>query len=274
MQPRIQSNLICIIVYNMPKFKIASWNVNSIRVRLPQVTAWLAEVEPDVLALQETKTEDDKFPLTEIHELGYNVCFSGQKAYNGVAVLSKNASRDVCKELPGIIDPQKRVLGCALDEMQFLNLYVPNGEHITSKKYEYKLNWLKQLQLYIEESIKLSPNMVIVGDFNIAPHDMDVYDPTKWMNQVLCTDAERQAFRDILSLGFTDAFRHLSESQQQYTWWDYRMNAFKRNLGLRIDHILVSHKLIAKCTKCYVDQHPRGWERPSDHAPIVAEFDL
>lgn len=258
----------------MTTFKIASWNVNSIRVRLPQVIAWLASAKPDILALQETKIEDANFPQAELNALGYQVIFSGQKAYNGMAIISKINTEGMYKELPDMEDPQKRVLGCSLEELRFLNLYVPNGEHPTSKKYEYKLNWLQKLNNHLQSEIKQFSKMVIVGDFNIAPHDLDVYDPAKWEGQILCSGPERQAFNQILDLGFVDSYRHLSSETKDFTWWDYRLNAYKRNLGLRIDHILVSKELIKNCTACYVDRVPRGWERPSDHAPIIAEFKL
>ncbi len=260
----------------MTSFKIATWNVNSLRVRLQHVLTWLAERKPDVLALQEIKLVDDDFPLTAIQEAGYTAIFSGQKTYNGVAILikqnhSENISR-IIKDIPDLVDPQRRVLGVVIDDIRVLNLYVPNGESVTSEKYQYKLGWLKKLDAFLKNELKLYSKIMVVGDFNIAPEEIDVYDPTEWQGQVLCSQPERTAFKEILRGGFSDCFRIINSTEKAFSWWDYRLNAFKRNRGLRIDHILASQSLVASCEKCYVDRTPRTWERPSDHAPVIAEF--
>jgi exodeoxyribonuclease III len=256
----------------MTSFKIASWNVNSLRVRLPHVLTWLADVKPDVLALQETKLTDDCFPHAAILEAGYEVIFSGQKTYNGVAILSRQKTTDSVTDIPELEDAQRRVLAATVDSIRIVNLYVPNGESVTSEKYQYKLHWLKKMDAYLQHELKKYPRLVVLGDFNIAPDEIDVHDPKAWEGQVLFSERERHAFRDMLQLGFSDCFRALHPEEKNYSWWDYRMNAFKRNRGLRIDHILASKALAAKCMHCYIDKAPRTWERPSDHAPVVATF--
>jgi len=253
--------------------KIATWNVNSLNVRLPQVLAWLAEVQPDVLALQETKLIDDKFPSADIAAAGYEAVFSGQKTYNGVAILSKRSATEVVKDLPGIDDTQRRVLAALYGNVRVLNLYIPNGESVSSSKYQYKLAWLDSLVRFVAEEIKRYPKLVVLGDFNIAPEERDVHDPTLWSGRVLFSDPERDAFRRLLTTGLCDIFRLFDQAEQQFSWWDYRMNAFRRNMGLRIDHILASMPLCGKCRSCAIDKSPRQNERPSDHAPVVAEFD-
>ncbi len=256
----------------MSSFKIATWNVNSLRVRLPHVLTWIADVQPDVLALQEIKMPDDDFPLAEIQAAGYHVVVSGQRTYNGVAILSKNTASDAIKDIPELDDHQRRVLAVTIGDTRILNIYVPNGESLSSEKYLYKLNWLHKLDLFLKNELKKFPKMLVLGDFNIAPKPIDVYDPDQWEGSVLYSDKERQAFQDMLQVGFKDCFREMMPTEQAYSWWDYRMNAFKRNMGLRIDHILASTELSAQCVKCYIDKIPRSWERPSDHAPVVAEF--
>lgn len=253
-------------------FKIASWNVNSLRVRLPHLITWLAQEQPDVVALQEIKLEDKNFPIAEIEAAGYRAIFSGQKTYNGVALLSKQPLDKVEAAFPNFIDEQRRVLAATLGNMRIVNLYVPNGSSVGSDKYEYKLNWLKQLKQYLQAQLLLYPQLIILGDFNIAPEDRDVHDPKMWEGNVLVSTPERAALNDIMADNFLDVFRLFESDKGHYTWWDYRLNAFKRNLGLRIDHILISHALKSKCTTCYIDKTPRTWERPSDHAPIVAGF--
>ncbi len=255
-------------------FKIATWNVNSLRVRLPHVLEWLAAHKPDVLALQETKLVDDDFPVDLIKEAGYEVCFSGQKTYNGVAVLSRHAGRDPITDIHGFNDPQRRVLGVTIGDLRIINLYVPNGESVESEKYTYKLSWLQHLRLFLMEEIKKHPHIVILGDFNIAPEPQDVHDPIAWEGKVLCSEKERTALRDVLDIGFVDSFRLHAQPEKSYSWWDYRMNSFKRNIGLRIDHILVSQPLGPKCERSYIDKTPRALERPSDHAPVIAEFNI
>src|SRR5579885_27029 len=258
----------------MNSFKIATWNVNSLRVRLPQVLAWLEQVKPDVLAIQETKIPDEDFPSAAINEAGYHAVYSGQRTYNGVAILSKNQATNVITDLPELEDPQRRVLAALVDDIRILDLYVPNGENVASVKFQYKLNWLTKLDLFLKHELQKHPKTIVLGDFNIAPDDLDVHDPKLWDGQLLFSQPERQAFRDMLKVGFSDCFRKLNPEEKSFSWWDYRMNGFKRNLGLRIDHILASDKLAGKCVKCYIDKAPRALERPSDHAPVVAEFHL
>jgi exodeoxyribonuclease-3 len=252
--------------------KIATWNVNSLNVRLPQVVAWLAETQPDVLALQETKLVDDKFPVAALADAGYRAVFSGQKTYNGVAILSKRPAAEVVKDIPGLDDPQRRVLAALYGDVRVLNLYIPNGESVVSDKYQYKLDWLDKLGAFVAAEIKRYPKLVIVGDFNIAPEDRDVYDPQLWAGKVLFSDPEREAFQGLLATGLCDTFRLFDQAEQQFSWWDYRMNAFRRNMGLRIDHILASAPLCENCRSCVIDKGPRKNERPSDHAPVMAEF--
>jgi exodeoxyribonuclease-3 len=259
----------------METFKIATWNVNSLRVRLPHVLDWLASVKPQVLALQEIKLMDADFPLSAIQESGYHVVFSGQKTYNGMAVLSLAESlTDIIKDIPDLLDPQRRLLAVTVGDIRIINLYVPNGESITSQKYQYKLNWLTKLIQFLKQELVKYPKMIVLGDFNIAPAAIDVYDPAAWEGQVLCSEPERQLFDALLHLGLEDCFRKITPNEKCFSWWDYRMNAFKRNMGLRIDHILASHALSLQCIQCHIDKTPRGWERPSDHTPVVAEFSL
>ncbi len=252
--------------------KIATWNVNSLRVRLPHIFTWLNDVKPDILALQETKLVDGDFPIGAIRDAGYTAVFSGQKAYNGVAIFSRTEMIDAIVDLPAQTDPQRRVLAVTIGQLRILNLYVPNGESVSSPKYTYKLAWLKNLDNFLQTELQHYPNMIVLGDFNIAPAEIDVHDPAAWQDCVLFSDPERQAFQSLLQVGFRDCFRELHPTEKNYTWWDYRMNGFKRNLGLRIDHILASTPLAMNCVNCYIDKTPRDWERPSDHAPMVAEF--
>jgi exodeoxyribonuclease-3 len=253
-------------------FKIATWNVNSLRVRLPQVLEWLEKAKPDVLALQETKISDPDFPVADIQNAGYQIVYSGQKTYNGMAILSRESGRDVVTDLTDLDDPQRRVLGLTVGPWRILNLYVPNGESVSSTKYQYKLGWLEKLQAFVAAELKNHSNMVIVGDFNIAPEDVDIHDPAEWAGSVLCSEPERTAFKALTGLGLIDCFRLHEQPEKSFSWWDYRMNSFKRNRGLRIDLILANTDLAAGCVKCYIDKDPRSSERPSDHAPVVAEF--
>ena len=256
--------------------KIASWNINSLKVRLPQVLQWLQSEKPDVIGLQETKLVDDNFPVDAIEAAGYNVIFAGQKTYNGVAVLSRRETMaeptDVVTDLPGLDDPQRRVLGVSVGDLRFLDLYVPNGSEVGSDKYDYKLGWLDRGAAYIEAQLQQYERFAVVGDFNIAPQNEDVHDPEGWTGQVLFSGPERQAFQRLLELGLTDTFRLFDQEPATFSWWDYRMAAFRRNRGLRIDHILVSAALRDGCSASRVDREPRTWERPSDHAPVFAEF--
>jgi exodeoxyribonuclease-3 len=256
----------------MNTLKIATWNVNSLRVRLPHVLQWLSHAQPDVLALQETKLQDVDFPHADFQAVGYDVVYSGQKTYNGMAILSRKPGVDIITDIPGLHDPQRRVLGITIGDIRILNLYVPNGASLISDKYSYKLHWLAQLTAYLASEIIIHPKMIILGDFNIAPFDIDIHNPENVVGQILCSEPERAAYQQILQVGFTDCFRHIHPEAVSYSWWDYRMNAFKRNLGWRIDLILSSQALLANCLTCSIDKEPRGWERPSDHTPVIAEF--
>ena len=252
--------------------KIATWNINSLRVRLPQVLRWLEAHQPEVLALQETKIEDRDFPVGEFERAGYHAVFSGQPTYNGVALLSREPPEDIVTALPDFDDPQKRVLLGRVGDLAVLNLYVPNGQSLDSDKYRYKLDWLAQLDLWLEELLRNYPQLVVLGDFNIAPEDRDVYDPELWTGQVLASEPERAAFRKLTERGLKDSFRLHTDGGGHYSWWDYRTAAFRRNQGLRIDHILLSTALAERSAATVIDREPRGWERPSDHTPVVAEL--
>lgn len=251
--------------------KFASWNVNSLNVRLPHVLEWLQAARPDVLGLQETKLTDDRFPAEAIREAGYEVVWSGQKTYNGVAVLARSPMADVATDIPGLEDHQRRVLAVTVGDLRFINLYVPNGKEVGSDKYAYKLDWLARLRDWIAEELARHERLVVVGDFNIAPDDRDVHDPEEWREKILCSTPEREALKALTDLGLTDSFRRFEHEPQTFSWWDYRMNNFKRNRGLRIDLLLTSPALTERLTASYVDRDPRAWERPSDHAPVVAE---
>jgi len=249
--------------------KIATWNVNSLNVRLPQVLDWLKQASPDILALQETKLTDDKFPVADIEATGYRALFSGQKTYNGVALLTRKPAADPVTDIPGLKDPQRRVLAATVGKLRVINLYVPNGESVESDKYRYKLDWLAKLTTWLRAEIKAHPQLVVLGDFNIAPEPRDVHDPKAWEGSVLFSEPERAAFQELLKTGLQDSFRLFEQPEKSYSWWDYRMQAFRRKHGLRIDHILVSAALTARCTACHIDIEPRKNERPSDHAPVV-----
>lgn len=250
--------------------KIATWNINSLKVRLPHVLDWLAVNQPDVLALQETKLQDVDFPITEIQEAGYNVIFSGQKTYNGVAILSKNTPENIIMDVPALVDPQRRILVASVHDIRIINLYIPNGQSVGSDKYAYKLDWLAKITNFIAEELQQHKKLIVLGDFNIAPEDRDVHEPGLWQDQVLCSEPERAAFKQLLQLGLADSFRLFEQPEKIYSWWDYRMLAFQRNRGLRIDHILVSEALKAQCQSCVIDKAERKKERPSDHAPVIA----
>ena len=252
--------------------KIASWNVNSLNVRLPQVLAWLAVEQPDVLALQETKLVDENFPRAEIEAAGYRSVYAGQKTYNGVALLSRQPAQGVISGIPGYDDAQRRVLAATFGGVRVIDLYVPNGESVESDKYRYKLNWLEALTVWIRQELAAHPRLVVVGDFNIAPESRDVHDPKQWEGRVLCSEPEREAFRQLLSSGLGDTFRLHEQPDKSFSWWDYRMQGFRRNHGLRIDHVLASDDLCKRCQISRIDKGPRAHERPSDHAPVVAEF--
>lgn len=252
--------------------KIASWNVNSLKVRLPHVLQWLEENQPDVLGLQELKMESKVFPIEALLEAGYHACFSGQKTYNGVALLSKVEPQNVTIQMPNFVDEQQRVISATIDGVRIVNVYVPNGQSVDSDKYNYKLSWLEGLQAFLSKELEQYPDLVIMGDFNIAPEDKDVHDPLAWDGHVLVSGPERAAWRSLLDLGLSDSFRLFEQDDKLYSWWDYRNLAFRRNKGLRIDHLLVSDGLKEKCVKSYIDKAPRKLERPSDHAPVVCEL--
>lgn len=255
-------------------FRIATWNVNSIRVRLQHVLQWLEQQKPDVLALQETKTTDENFPSDEFTARDYHVVFSGQKTFNGVAIVSRWQPENVITSLPGLDDDQKRILCADIKGIKVLNLYVPNGSEIGSEKFAYKLYWFSRLHTFAAKLAAKSDKVIILGDFNIAPEDRDVYDPEAWEGNVLVSEPERMEFRKLLAAGFTDLFRSFKQAENSFSWWDYRAAAFRRNHGLRIDHILASKHLAGKCTGCRIDTGPRMLERPSDHAPVSADFKI
>ena len=254
--------------------KIATWNVNSMNVREPHVIEWLQSHEPDVLVLQEIKQVTEKFPAEALLELGYHSIASGQKTYNGVAVISKTPPVDQVFDFPDLEDPQRRILASTVGDVRVVDLYIPNGSEVGSEKYAYKLNWLKSLRNFLEAEMQQHENVVVLGDFNIAPADADVHDPEKWGEAILCSPPERAALGELIDLGLTDVFRKFEHPEKTFSWWDYRAAGFRRNAGLRIDLILTSDPMTDRCTASYVDKEPRAWERPSDHTPVVAEFDL
>ncbi|NNF16245.1 MAG: exodeoxyribonuclease III [Gammaproteobacteria bacterium] len=260
--------------------KIASWNVNSLRVRLEQVLEWLESTQVDILGVQETKLQDTNFPLEAINSAGYDVLYSGQKTYNGVALLA-HRERVVEKlgpmlypvtNLPGFDDTQKRILAATIGDLRIINLYVPNGAVPDSDKYRYKLAWLEALYEFLRIQLNDHPRMVVMGDFNIAPEDADVHDPKKWEGSVLVSPRERKALQKIVSLGFCDSFRQFAQEDGQFSWWDYRAAGFRLNKGLRIDLILASDAILEHLTGSWIDREPRAWQRPSDHTPVVTEF--
>ena len=254
--------------------KLATWNVNSLKVRLPQVLDWAGRHRPDVLCLQETKLEDAKFPHQEIAAAGYQALCCGQKTYNGVAILSPAAGTDCATAIADFEDIQKRVLAATVGDVRVICAYVPNGENIESEKYQYKLKWLKAFREWLRAELARYPKLAVLGDYNIAPDERDVHDPKAWEGQVLFSEPEREAFRGLIALGLKDAFRLFDQPERSFTWWDYRMNSFRRKLGLRIDHILLSDALAQQCRACAIDTAPRQNERPSDHAPVIAEIEV
>ncbi|HRQ64531.1 MAG TPA: exodeoxyribonuclease III [Xanthomonadaceae bacterium] len=252
--------------------KIASWNVNSLSVRLPHVLTWCEQAEPDILALQETKLEDARFPVEALAEAGYQCICNGQKTYNGVALLARGEGVDVVREMPGLDDPQRRVLAASYGDLRVVNVYVVNGQAVGSEKFEYKLRWLKALHEWLADEIRQHPRLVVLGDFNIAPDDRDVHDPAAWHEKILCSTPERDALKRLLDLGLHDSFRLFEDDGGYYSWWDYRQAGFRRNLGLRIDLVLVSEALKGAVGGAAIDREPRTWERPSDHTPVLAEI--
>ena len=255
-------------------FKVATWNVNSLRVRLTQVLTWLETEQVDVLALQETKLIDTDFPVIALKEAGYHVIYSGQKTYNGVALLSRSVASDSVTDFPNYADPQRRLLAATIAGVRIINVYVPNGASLDSDKYQYKLTWLQQLASFLATEIQQHQHVIMLGDFNIAPGDEDVHNPEQWTNSVLTSPEERAALGALTQQGLSDVFRQFEQEPASFSWWDYRQAAFRRNLGLRIDLILSSLALAQSCRSCIIDKIPRTWERPSDHTPVVAAYDL
>lgn len=254
--------------------KIATWNVNSLKVRLEQVVDWLSNEQPDILALQETKTPDENFPLAELAAAGYKASYSGQKTYNGVAVLSKSPATEPITDIPSLDDPQRRILAVSVNGVRIVNLYVVNGQQVGSEKFTYKLHWLEKVSAYLHSELAKHRYLAVLGDFNIAPEDRDVHDPEQWREKILCSTQEREALQKMLETGLTDVYRQFDQPEKSFSWWDYRAAAFRRNRGLRIDLILASQALAEKCTGSVIDTGPRKHERPSDHTPVLAEFSL
>ena len=258
--------------------KIASWNVNSLKVRLPQLTQWLADTQPDVVALQETKLQDEKFPVDELAAAGYRAVYSGQKTYNGVAILTRSQVHgefgDIVTDIPGLDDPQRRILAVTVGPLRVVDLYVVNGKAVGDEKYTYKLDWLAKVRQFLAHEHERHPNLVVLGDFNICPDDRDVYDPVAWGEDILCSPPERAALKAITDLGLHDSFRLFQPEAGHFSWWDYRQAAFRRNMGLRIDLILISEALKSAATMAAIDREPRRWERPSDHTPVTLELDI
>ncbi len=239
-------------------------------MRLPHLLDWLARAQPDVACLQETKTEDQNFPLAEIQAAGYQAVFCGQKSYNGVAILARSAPTDVQHGIPDFPDDPKRVIAATVDGVRVLCLYAPNGQEPGSDKYAYKLRWYEALTRWLKSEV--SKELAVLGDLNIAPEARDVHDPKRWEGKIHFSEPERAAFRELVNVGLKDAFRLFEQPEKQFSWWDYRLNAFQRGWGLRIDHILLAPSLVPKCTACVIDTSPRKLERPSDHAPVVADL--
>ena len=254
--------------------KIATWNVNSILARLQDVMRWLDAVRPDVLCMQETKCTDDKFPADAFRERGYQSLRFGQQTYNGVAILARAECENICRGYPNDDEgAHARLLAASIAGIQIVNVYIPNGQMVGSDKYQFKLEWMKRLRTFFGTRYDKATPVLLCGDFNVAPEERDVHDPRLWQGRILFSDPERAALQEIKSWGFTDAFRLHTEAGGHYSWWDYRAGAFRRNHGLRIDHIWITEPLVPKNKSTWIDIEPRTWERPSDHAPVVAEFD-
>jgi len=252
--------------------KFATWNVNSLNVRLPHVLDWLKQAEPDVLCLQETKQEDSKFPYEALKEAGYEAVHIGQKTYNGVAILSRHPLANIQRNIPDFADEQQRVIAANVGDVRVVCAYIPNGQAVDSDKYQYKLRWLNALHDWLKVELSAHPKLVLLGDYNIAPEDRDCHDPAAWIGQVLVSPPEREAFQKLIQLGLHDSFRLFEQPEKSFSWWDYRMAGFRRNLGMRIDHILVSDALKAHCAEAHIDKAPRKLERPSDHTPVVLDL--
>jgi exodeoxyribonuclease-3 len=252
--------------------KVASWNVNSVRVRVEQVVEWLSSEQPDVLGLQEIKMQTDDFPAAAFAEIGYQSVANGQKTYNGVALLYKESGADFHLDLPDFEDPQKRAIAGTFNGCRVINLYVPNGQAVGADKYAYKLDWLAALEKWLAVEMATHEKVVVMGDFNIAPDDRDVHDPAEWQDKILCSEPERAALTRLLDLGLQDSFRLFDQAEESFSWWDYRAAGFRRNRGLRIDLLLASQAVADSCVQSFIDKEPRTLERPSDHAPVWLEF--
>ncbi|HEY5899742.1 MAG TPA: exodeoxyribonuclease III [Burkholderiales bacterium] len=252
--------------------RLASWNVNSLRVRLDHLLDWLANVQPDVACLQETKTEDANFPVAELRNAGYHAAFCGQRAYNGVAILSRSEIQDVAHGIPGFADQLKRCIAATVDGVRVVCLYAPNGEAPGTDKYAYKLRWYEALTGWMTQALQHTPNLALLGDMNVAPEDRDVHDPKRWAGKIHVSEPEREALRRLMAVGFADAFRLFSQPERVFSWWDYRLNAFQRGWGLRIDLALLAPAVAKRCTACTIDLAPRRRERPSDHAPVIVDL--
>jgi exodeoxyribonuclease-3 len=252
--------------------RIATWNVNSLKVRLPHVLDWLSTAEVDVLCLQELKLVEEKFPFTELKSAGYEAVVNGQKTYNGVAIVSRLPMENLVRDMPDYTDEQKRVIAATVNGVRIVCAYCPNGQSLESDKYRYKLDWYDALHGYMGAEIGRHEKLALLGDYNIAPADEDVHDPAAWVGQVLVSEPERARWQALIAHGFADCFRRFPQPEKSYSWWDYRMMAFRRNMGMRIDHILATPTLAEACTACVIDKAPRKKEQPSDHAPVVADF--
>jgi exodeoxyribonuclease-3 len=255
-------------------FRLATWNVNSLRIRLPHLLDWLGSARPDAMCLQETKIEDANFPVDALRAAGYRAVFCGQKSYNGVAILSRDELADVQHGIPDFADDPKRVIAATVSGIRIVCIYAPNGQAPGSDKYAYKLKWYDALAAWLKEELLRRPRLAVLGDFNVAPEDRDVHNPKRWEGQIHVSEPERAAFRRVLEAGFSDAFRLFEQPEKEFSWWDYRLMAFPRGWGLRIDEILLSPALAKECVSCRIDKAPRALERPSDHAPVIAELNI
>jgi exodeoxyribonuclease-3 len=252
--------------------KLATWNVNSLKVRLPHLLDWLAAARPDAVCLQETKTEDATFPLAAIEAAGYRAVFCGQKSYNGVAILARSAPADVQHGIPNFADDPKRLIAATVGDTRIVCAYAPNGQSLESEKYAYKLRWYEALAAWMKEELQKQPRLALLGDMNVAPEDRDVHNPKRWEGGIHVSPPERAAFRKLLDTGFADAFRLFEQPEKEFSWWDYRLNAFQRGWGLRIDFVLLSAELAKACKSAVIDKGPRALERPSDHTPVIVEL--
>ena len=252
--------------------RLGSWNVNSLRVRLPHLLDWLRDAQPDVACLQETKTEDANFPLAELRDVGYHAVYCGQRAYNGVAILARSPITEVQHGIPEFADDPKRCIAATVGGIRIVCLYAPNGEAPGTEKYAYKLRWYEALARWLSQLLPRTPELAVLGDMNVAPEDRDVHDPKRWAGKIHVSEPERAALRTVFSTGLADAFRLFEQPERLYSWWDYRLRAFERNWGLRIDLALLAPALAKRCTGCTIDLAPRKRERPSDHAPVLVEL--